>query len=109
MLAMYNEFIPPSFSGETAYRNRSLVILWSLRCMSHLSPFSSTRRFLRTCPQDLEGKKGIKGETHQSVCNIDIDRLPKIVYSEKPGEMISLYMASISQKTPCLIIAQDTQ
>ena len=39
MLAMYNEFIPPSFSSETAYRNRSLVMLWSLRCVSHLSSF----------------------------------------------------------------------
>ena len=58
---------------------------------------------------ELGGKKGTRWETHQSVCNIVIDRLPKIVYSEKPGGMISLYMVSIGQKMPRLIIAQDTK
>ena len=39
MLTMYSEIVPPRFSGETAYKNRLLVILCSLWYMSHLNPF----------------------------------------------------------------------
>ena len=62
MLVMCNSFLPPSFSGETAYRNGSLVILWSLWCMSQLCPFflyagfEDIRIVIYKCPQNLEKK-----------------------------------------------------
>ena len=58
---------------------------------------------------DLGEKDQVRRDTHQSDYSVASDGLLHMISSEKPGGMISSYIASIGQKTPFLLVSNLVQ